>query len=90
MTGELLDADVFPAGDDSRVTVSFLPDTGASIDAIPHQLYKQLFSNTPLHHAPSRAITATGEEIVNHGTFQASVQLRQTANNPSSPITMHV
>ena len=70
MTGKLLEADVFPAGSDSRVTVSFLPDTGASIDAIPHQLYKQLFTNTPLHCVPSRAITATGEEIVNHGTSE--------------------
>ncbi|KZS06702.1 Uncharacterized protein APZ42_029750, partial [Daphnia magna] len=67
MTGELLEADVSPAGSDSRVTVSFLPDTGASIDAIPHQLYEQLFSETPLHRAP-----------------------RQTANDPSSLITMHV
>lgn len=80
MAGELLEADISPASSDSRVTVSFLPDSGASIDAVPHNLYKQLFSETPLHHAPSRAVTATGEEIENYGNHQASIQLGRTTN----------
>jgi hypothetical protein len=90
MAGELLKADISPASSDSRVTVSFLPDSDASIDAVPHNLYTQLFSKTPLHRAPSRAVTATGDEIENYGNHQESIQLGRTTNEPSLLITMHV
>ncbi len=75
LPGELIEASVSPADSDTPTAVFFLPDTGASIDAVPHALTQTRFTATPLCPITTRTVTATGDAITSFGTFQATISV---------------
>lgn len=77
---ELISTIVSPIGSEKQTAVTFLPDTGSFIDAVPYSTHQKLFSATTLCHINQRAVPAIGDEIPSFGTFQAKMSVRPTGS----------
>ena len=62
--------------------VQMLPDSGASIDAIPVDLYRRHFKDIPLSSHGPKAVTATGSSITSLGQFHASLVWASSSSGP--------
>lgn len=70
---DMVNLSIKPDGDYRQpVIVSFLPDTGAELDAIPAAEFYRLFKSIHLHTADN-PVTAVGTVIRNDGLFNASL-----------------
>ncbi|KZR98357.1 Uncharacterized protein APZ42_006266, partial [Daphnia magna] len=90
LPGELIEASVSPADSDTPTAVFFLPDTGASIDAVPRALHQSRFTATPLFPITTRAVTATGDAITSYSTFQATITVGPVNGGTPVLTTIHV
>lgn len=77
-------------GPHNTATVSFLPDTGAELDAITVEMYQRLFKSTRLF-PEAKPQTATGSMIHNMGSFNATLDwLADDGKSRPIPTTIHV
>ncbi|XP_057368277.1 uncharacterized protein K02A2.6-like [Daphnia carinata] len=84
---DMVQIGITPVYGGAKYLIRMLPDTGASIDAIPARLYLSQFNDVPLSSHGAEAVTATGAPIASLGQFQASLVW---ANSSSSPVATSI
>ncbi|KAI9550940.1 hypothetical protein GHT06_000605 [Daphnia sinensis] len=89
---DFVEAGMQPSGSEREILISILPDTGAQIDAIPADMYRNEIPETKLLPRGTNAITAIGSPIVSRGTFKATIRWPTGYNSNSKSIntTFHV
>jgi hypothetical protein len=70
---DMVELGVVPASSNSTIFIRVLPDTGASIDAIPAAMFWSHFKHVQLIDGGPNAVTATGAAISSLGLFPASL-----------------
>ena len=73
---------ITPTCSDAEYFIQMLPDSGASIDAIPVGLYQRHFKDIPLSSHGPKAVTATGSSIISLGQFHASLFWATSSSGP--------
>ncbi|KAI9550722.1 hypothetical protein GHT06_006517 [Daphnia sinensis] len=89
---DFVEAGIQPSGSEREILISILPDTGAQIDAIPADMYRNEIPESKLLPRGTNAITAIGSTIVSRGTFKATIRWPTGYNSNSKSIntTFHV
>ena len=86
---DMVELGVSPATSDSTVFIRVLPDSGASIDAIPAAIFWSHFKHIPLFEGGPNAVTATGAAISSLGHFPATLSWSSGSSLPMAT-TIHV
>ena len=88
---DLIEARIQPSGSKKEVLIAILPDTGAQIDAIPADMYRNEIREAKLlPRGTINAITATGSPIANLGTFKATIRWPKGKKSKSVNTIFHV
>jgi hypothetical protein len=87
----LIEAGIRPSGCKKEILITILPDTGAQIDAITADMYRNEIREAKLlPRGNIKAITATESPIVNLGTFKATIRWPKGNKNKSANTIFHV
>jgi hypothetical protein len=85
----MVELGVVPASSNSTIFIRVLPDSGASIDAIPAAKFWSHFKHVQLIDGGPNAVTATGAAISSLGHFPASLSWSSGSSLPVAT-TIHV
>ncbi|KAI9550284.1 hypothetical protein GHT06_004923 [Daphnia sinensis] len=86
---DFVEAGIQPSGSEREILISILPDTGAQIDAIPADMYRNEIPETKLLPRGTNAITAIGSPTVIRGTINA-ITKEEPRKDPGSIFFPHL